>query len=89
MTHIRRNVEGDEPIGEEPGATVTTGNATIKSSTEVSLSGSFVLEVWGTCHAIVMWGTLSVKCLVLRTTWSDGRWLSVKRGELWTKSLAG
>ena len=32
-----------EPIGEEPAATVTTGNATIKSSTEVSLSGSFVL----------------------------------------------
>ena len=43
MTIIRRNVGGDEPIGEEPAATVTTGNSTIKSSTEVSLSDSSVL----------------------------------------------
>ena len=34
-------VGGDEPTGVEPGATVSTGGASIKSSTEVTLSGSF------------------------------------------------
>ena len=37
------NVEGNDPIGEEPAATVTTGNAIIKSSTEKPLSNSFAL----------------------------------------------
>ena len=41
MTIIRRRRRGDEPVGEEPGATVTTGGASVKSSTEVTLSGSF------------------------------------------------
>lgn len=34
-------VGGDKPIGVEPGATVSTGGADVKSSTEVTLSGSF------------------------------------------------
>ena len=63
----------------------------LKSSTEVSLSDSFVLVVWGACPAIV---NCKVRCFVRKMPCfmdklSDGRRLSVKRGELWTKSLAG
>lgn len=39
--HLAEASGGDEPVGEEPGATVTTGGASVKSSTEVTLSGSF------------------------------------------------
>lgn len=41
MTIIRRRCGGDEPVGQEPGETVTTGEASVKSSAEESLPGSF------------------------------------------------